>query len=383
MKYLTKNLAKTIIVISLIIGSSICFSQSGNLTNQAGLMTIVKCIQHADRIIGSAFMLPPGWQAQCNTQYDLKDNTLWSDPIIQARNPNNNIQLFNDKSLHFYHNRQMRDQTLSSKSLDGVDISVFGPEFARSHQANTQEYIRIYDATYPEALDLVHFASTKPQELTHLQGYKVYHISRDPISQNISKLINNNNVTINVVTVIGHEYNNPNNIKMVKYIQAIIPIDRADHYTWHLHPMMAIGNKGNEIEMSKLINLVINTQQQNPKFTRMLAQVNQNMARQANKTFSNISNITAKTYSEISDIYHNTYKTVSASSERSHSNWVDGMLEVENYVNPFDGKQVKMPMHNKYYYTNNLDDYLGTNNPLFNPNTDLNYLYNWRKLERL
>jgi len=60
MKYLTKNLAKTIIVISLIIGSSICFSQSGNLTNQAGLMTIVKCIQHADRIIGSAFMLPPG-----------------------------------------------------------------------------------------------------------------------------------------------------------------------------------------------------------------------------------------------------------------------------------------------------------------------------------
>lgn len=361
---------------------SVNYKQGFN-KNQRELMTIATCIQPADRIVASAFMLPPGWQAQCQTQYSVVMNTLWANPMFNVRNANNSIQISSDKGQHYYYDAQMRQQMLQSKSMQGVDTSIFGRDFEYMLQNNTQEFMKQWDLAYPQAIDLVQFANYRSQEIPQLNGYQVYHISRDPIANTISQILKNYQVKVNVVTIVAQQRNNPNNIKMLKIIQAIIPGSRNDQYTWHTMPYIATGTKNDAQEMSKMIDLIINTSQENPVFSQMVAKINIKMSKQARQSIANISNITSNTYDEINQIYSNTYKNTQASSDRMQSNWVDGMLEVENYTNPFDGKTEKMPMHNKYYYTNNLDDYIGTNNPLFDPNVDLNYLYNWRKLERI
>jgi hypothetical protein len=70
------------------------------------------------------------------------------------------------------------------------------------------------------------------------------------------------------------------------------------------------------------------------------------------------------------------------SQARMQSKIVDSIWEVDEYRNPIDNSIVKAPMHNRYYYTNNLGDYIGTNNPMLNNEIGLTTLYNWTELQR-
>ena len=354
------------------------FVFTGSSTNQSKptkgqKITIASCVQQQDKILANAFMLPPEWQVQCDTRYKIESHVLWSDSLFKAYKSGSSIQLFNEAARHFLY-----DETVINQMLKSVNM----PEYGYADQGNrvTQFRQQVLNS-YPKAIDLVQFANQQLPAIMQKGGYKIYHISQDPIANSIKSLAKTQNVKVNAITVIAHAINNPNKIKMMKLIQPIQYFS-SNKYYWHLYSYVATGNKQNEKQMSQLLNMVMMTEQENPVFTQLLVKVNSKRTMQTIKNIQNTYAIRKRANDEINNMMMNTYRSSQTSSDRSQSKWVDGMLEVETYTNPFDGKQVKMPSNNDYYYTNNIGDYIGTSNPLFDPNVDLTYLYNWRKLEK-
>jgi len=361
---------------------------SNNASNSGQTMTIVKCVQQGDNILAAAFMLPPKWQNQCHTQYKMQGKTMSADSLYQAQSPNKNIRLFNEPSYIFYYDAKMLAQLKGTMNIPGMDPGMMQ---ASGYNSYMQKQTQLFNQMYPPAVDLVQFAQQNLPNLMRKEGYKVYHISKDPIAQSLQSVFSKelkafpafSDVEVNSITAIAQSQNKPNEIKMMKTIQVIMYMGSRDKYSWTLMSFNASGDKQHSNEMSKLINMVIETRQDNPRFTQMLAQVNSKMLRQNIKDIARTSEIRRQTNNEISAMINKAYKDRQASSDRIQSKWVDANWEVENYRDPFSGQQVKLPSSNKYYFSNNLDDYLGTNNPLVDPNVDLNYLYNWQKLERL
>ena len=81
-------------------------------------------------------------------------------------------------------------------------------------------------------------------------------------------------------------------------------------------------------------NMAIETKQDNPRFTQMLAQVNSKMLRQNIKDITRTSEIRRQTNNEISAMINKAYNDRQASSDRIQSKWVDSNWEVENYRAP-------------------------------------------------
>ncbi|HFC31046.1 MAG TPA: hypothetical protein ENJ44_08405, partial [Oceanospirillales bacterium] len=87
-----------------------------NQSTAKNRMTIAKCIQQGDRIIASAFMLPPNWQVKCNTIYRLEDGKLVADSLFEAQNHDSSIKLENGQSLTFNYNQQLIDMIREQES---------------------------------------------------------------------------------------------------------------------------------------------------------------------------------------------------------------------------------------------------------------------------
>ena len=70
-----------------------------------------------------------------------------------------------------------------------------------------------------------------------------------------------------------------------------------------------------------------------------------------------------------------------ASSDASHSQYIDGIYERRNMADP-SGNIYKVDGYENNVWLNNNNEYLATDNSLYNPNTDnTNNDYNWQQLE--
>ncbi len=79
---------------------------------------------------------------------------------------------------------------------------------------------------------------------------------------------------------------------------------------------------------------------------------------------------TGKIYSEISDISHAGYLNRSNINSHGHSKTISGINETITIANHNSGEHYSVPMGNKYYWVGKDGTYFGTDNSLYNPNTD-------------
>ncbi|WP_203295467.1 hypothetical protein [Luteirhabdus pelagi] len=89
-----------------------------------------------------------------------------------------------------------------------------------------------------------------------------------------------------------------------------------------------------------------------------------------------------KTYSEISDISHAGYLNRSNMNSHGHSKTISGINETVTIANHGTGEHYSVPMGTKHYWVSNDGTYFGTNNTLYNPNTDKRmYDKEWTQFE--
>ncbi|MEM8712157.1 MAG: hypothetical protein AAGG01_14500 [Planctomycetota bacterium] len=81
--------------------------------------------------------------------------------------------------------------------------------------------------------------------------------------------------------------------------------------------------------------------------------------------------ILSKTYREISDIQASTYRSTSSTSGSSQERFVNSIREVDIYTTPGSDTEVELPSGYDHVYVNKNDEYILTNDSLFNPNVDL------------
>jgi len=92
---------------------------------------------------------------------------------------------------------------------------------------------------------------------------------------------------------------------------------------------------------------------------------------------------TAKTNSEIGDIMFEGYKKRSAMRDAGHERSVDAILGRENVVDPSNNQSYKVESGYKYYFVNDFGQYIGSNDPFYNPAQDPRYSnMNWRKTQQ-
>ena len=100
-----------------------------------------------------------------------------------------------------------------------------------------------------------------------------------------------------------------------------------------------------------------------------------------NSRVNETSNI-GKIYSDISDINHSGYLSRSNMTDHGHSKTISGIRETVTVSNHNTGEHYSVPMGSKNYWVSNQGTYFGTDNSLYNPNTDMNMNNkDWTKFE--
>jgi hypothetical protein len=332
-------------------------------------------------MLASAFLLPPGWQVSCEAV--LSQNAageVFSTSVFKARDPKSGVELSNLPGKIFQSDDGMIQIPLQAIEQEKMTYGFVHPE--------TQKWYAQTLADNPKPVDLKDFARTQIRALVQNEGGEVTEITDDPIAvqlrERVRKILGGDlrGISLNVVSVNTRNASVPNGqgvLKIIQTIQRSGPVTR-----WTLDFIGGDAKAENIKEVSQLIDLIISTEQPAPSFQTALAQLNIQLSQQriaALKSAAEIANITSRALSSVNEKMMAAYKSRSASTDRIHSKIINTTLEVESYINPFDGKEVKMPSENKHYFTNNLGDYIGSSNPLFDPNVSIDSLYNWRKLE--
>ena len=121
----------------------------------------------------------------------------------------------------------------------------------------------------------------------------------------------------------------------------------------------------------RLLTHVATTGQPDPQWQARMNKHHATIARQNTRGAADRSAIIANTYSEISDMQMQGWRDRNASSDRMQQATVDGINNVQRYADPATGDQVQLDNRYDHAWRTADGTYLQTNDPNFNPNTDL------------
>ena len=98
--------------------------------------------------------------------------------------------------------------------------------------------------------------------------------------------------------------------------------------------------------------------------------------------FNAMNKIHQDTYSSLNQMSMDTYRNNNAASDRMQDQFVNGIWEQQNMQNPYTGENVKVDAGYNQYYMNNNNEYIGTDDYMYNPNLDPNINNTeWRKVQ--
>ncbi len=352
-------------------------------TNEANKMSVVSCWQAQDRMVASAFMLPPGWSSTCQAKYDQNAyGIIFFSSIIDARSKDGRMTLNSWPSQLFKSDQGMIQIPLNAIQQEKMSFGRVDPRTTQWYQETLQNN--------PKPVDLKQFVQQKLAPEIKRNGLKISRIEADPMAVQLRARLSKkfdrklpDSIKINVISVYTDSTTEPNKVGLLKIVQAISYGNPVTE--WSLDFYVADGERDQVQEVSEVINLVISTLEPAPVFEYGLARLNIKLSKQrmaAGREIAKRANIIHNALNEVNDGMMKSYQSRSSSQERTHRKNIDATREVETYTNPFDGTTVKAPSSNEHFYTNNLGDFIGSNNPLFNPNDSLTTLYNWTKLEK-
>jgi len=316
-----------------------------------------------------SLLIPIEWIVDGKLIWNLNNPAMPAALWLKIKNPINNdeLELFPNQSF-FWTNNQM------TLSIFPIGSYYFGSEVCPPMNA--------IDALKKIVI---------PRFRTNLSNLKIINEKNLPdlansLKSNIEMISNTDAAKIRI------EYNK-NNVwieeeiyAVIELVQYIIPslFGQLININWFIEYLFSFkSQKGNLESLSDLFQTMIYSFKINPKWFNLYNQIiNYLTQMQINqiKHVGNISKIISQTHDEISNIISESYYERQKINDKIVENFSNYIRGVENYYNPIDDKTIKLPAHYENVWTNNLGEYILSNDSNFNPNEESNQ--NWIKLEK-
>ncbi|MFC2083511.1 hypothetical protein ACFLS9_00485 [Bacteroidota bacterium] len=139
--------------------------------------------------------------------------------------------------------------------------------------------------------------------------------------------------------------------------------------------------KGRLKASSKIFQTIAFSFKLNPLWFSKYNQVIEYLAQRQIQQIHNIgqlSRIISQTHNEISDMMMDSYYQRQAVNDRISDRFSQYIRGVDKYYNPIDNKHVELPSGYNNAWTNNLGEYIISDNPDFSPNISSNQ--NWERM---
>jgi len=154
---------------------------------------------------------------------------------------------------------------------------------------------------------------------------------------------------------------------------------------WYLDYIFSFkSEKGKLRDHSRLFQTMIYSFRVSPQYFTKIVNVKEilaQMAIQRIQTTGRIGQIVAQAGSEIRNEQQKAWEQRQQVQKRIAQNFSDSIRGVERYHNPHTGKEVELPASYGYAWANNLGEYIVTDSPSYNPNTDSNL--HWEPLKQI
>lgn len=139
--------------------------------------------------------------------------------------------------------------------------------------------------------------------------------------------------------------------------------------------------KGEMKKHELLLTTMLASARQNPGWIQAVARHRHKMNQIRLKGMWNRHQIRMNANREIAAMQHWSWKNRQASNDRQAAQFSRTIREVELFHDPVLGRNIELGAGYRFVYRNNNDEYLLFNNPLFDPNVELNG--EWQKLRRV
>ncbi len=160
--------------------------------------------------------------------------------------------------------------------------------------------------------------------------------------------------------------------------------DTGRQVFWSIEPNVAYRAPAGELEKSMpLLMTIANSLRPTPQWAKMKADHIAKMNQIAAQGAADRSRIIAESNREISRIITEGYEQRQASMDRSHRQTINAIREVDDFTTPGSNTTVQLPYHYNHIYTNGNNEYILTDDALYNPNLDptLNQ-HDWQTMQR-
>ncbi|MEW4488334.1 hypothetical protein AB1L42_09655 [Thalassoglobus sp. JC818] len=124
----------------------------------------------------------------------------------------------------------------------------------------------------------------------------------------------------------------------------------------------------------------LSSMRQNPAWLKAINKFHQNIARIRQKGAQQRQQIMRQTYEDIARSNQESWEYRQDSIDRSAREFSEMIREVETYYDPSTGYEVELPYEYDYAFSNGLGDYVVTDDPFYDPNSDL-FSSNWQQLQ--
>jgi hypothetical protein len=154
---------------------------------------------------------------------------------------------------------------------------------------------------------------------------------------------------------------------------------------WWVEPSISYRAPAGKLMSSlPLLSTIVNSMRMTPEWQKMRSDHAMAMLKIDMKGARDRMDIFTKSQREIAAIREQTRAIQDQSQDRSHRNFIDAINEVDNFKETGTNTVVKLPMHYRYAYSNGNNEYIMTNNSLYNPNTDDSInRHRWEAMERV
>ncbi len=191
-------------------------------------------------------------------------------------------------------------------------------------------------------------------------------------------------------TVMATEWRNSNGKSSIAIVRHQVSQDQLGQTWGYVINMLEANNSSFEAAKQAYIYGLINIQI-NPQWIQTNNQRDQQLAQQSNASHQNRMDAikaqgqailnNGRINSQISDMRHDSYMKQSGWSDAGQSKYVDGIWERRNMTDN-NGNQYKVDGYDNNVWMNGNNEYIGTDNPNWNPNVDnLTNDQNWNQLQ--
>lgn len=293
-----------------------------------------------------AFLLPSDWEGQ-GVKKVVVNESMYDLNAFSARSNRGSLR-YEDLGNYIY--------TAMHASM-GVDATV-NPRFV------PYQGIELYNAQY--VLPMVH------------QGYQI--TAQKPLPDFFRK-------STEYPGFFKHAYLNalvsssdPNRVAfMITITEGLLS---ETMHNWKGTAFLLEGEFSDSEHLLDVAYLIGNSLETSPTFISTMNQCNLMIKRNMEINFEILQNTLREVNSSLSVINRSTTEYANTTRNSTMEQFSDMLLDVETYRDPTSGEEYSMPNSNQYYYSNSMGDFIATDNPLFDPNSNLSTIYNWTKLEK-